>query len=71
MPARPLIRVVLSLGVIAVLWLRAARLGGGWVAGSIAMTVLLALVIVVEITQARNKYRSPKDEVPKRPLGLG
>lgn len=58
------------MAIIALLWMRAAREGGAWFIGTIALTVLLLLVIVMEIMAARRMYRRPQDEVPKHPLGI-
>ena len=71
---RRILRVVLSLLIIAVLWSRVARnwhdLSGMWLAGSILLSVLLLLVVIVEITGMQQKWRKQRDEVPKKPLGL-
>ena len=71
---RRLLRIVLSLVILAVLWLRTAAewrtRGGLWLAGSIILSVLLILVVVVEATGMQQKWRKQRDEVPKKPLGL-
>ncbi len=71
---RRLLRVVLSLVILAVLWMRTARdwhdLSGMWLAGSIVLSVLLLLVVIVEVTGMQQKWRKQRDEVPKKPLGL-
>ena len=70
MPTRRIIRIVVCVAIIALLWMRTAREGGAWLFGSIALTVLLLLVIVMEIVAAGRMYRRPQDDVPKHPLGL-
>lgn len=71
---RRLLRIVLSLLIIAVLWSRVARdwhsLSGLWLAGSIILSVLLLLVVFVEATGMQQKWRKQRDDVPKKPLGL-
>ena len=71
---RRLLRIVLSLLIIAVLWSRAARdwhaLSGLWLVGSIILSVLLLLVVFVEVTGMQQKWRKQRDDVPKKPLGL-
>jgi hypothetical protein len=71
---RRLLRIVLSLLIIAALWSRAARdwhnLSGLWLAGSIILSVLLLLVVIVEVTGTQQKWRQQRDDVPKKPLGL-
>jgi len=71
---RRILRIVLSLVIIAVLWSRAARnwrdLSGMWLAGSIILSILLLVVVFVEITGIEQKWRKQRDHVPKKPLGL-
>jgi hypothetical protein len=60
--------------IIAVLWSRTARswreLSGMWLAGSIILSILLLLVVIVEVTGMQQKWRKQRDQVPKKPLGL-
>jgi hypothetical protein len=74
MSARRLLRIVLSLVIVAVVWIRAGSewqsRSGSWLAGAITLSVVLILVVIADITGARQKARRPRDEVPKRPLGL-
>jgi hypothetical protein len=74
MSARRLLRIVLSLVILAVVWIRAGSewrsRSGSWLAGAITLSVVLILVVIADITGARQKARRPRDEVPKRPLGL-
>jgi hypothetical protein len=74
MTARRLLRIVLSLVIVAVVWMRAGRewqsRSGSWLAGAITLTVILILVVIADVTGAIQKSRRPSDEVPKRPLGL-
>ena len=71
---RRLLRVLLSLVILVFLWLRTARdwrqLSGMWLAGSVILSVLLVLVVVVELTGMQQKWRRQRDDVPKKPLGL-
>jgi hypothetical protein len=71
---RRILRVILSVLIIAVLWLRAAQewreRAGLWMAGSLILSVLLILIVIVELTGLQQKWRRQRDEVPKRPLGL-
>lgn len=74
MSFRRLLRVVLSLAIIAILWFRAARdwhtLSALWLAGSLTLSVLLLLIVLLEVTGARRRQHRERDQVPKRPLGL-
>jgi hypothetical protein len=74
MSARRLLRIVLSLLIVAVVWLRAGReyhsRSGSWLVGAITLSAILILVVIADITGALQKSRRPRDEVPKRPLGL-
>lgn len=71
---RRILRIVLSLVIIAVVWARAAGnwhdLSGMWLAGSIILSVLLLVVVFVEVTGIEQKWRKQRDQVPKKPLGL-
>jgi uncharacterized membrane protein len=71
---RRILRVVLSGLIIAVLWLRAVREwrdhNAVWLAGSLILSVLLLLIVIVELTGLQQKWRKQRDEVPKKPLGL-
>jgi hypothetical protein len=74
MSARRLLRIVLSLAIVAVVWIRAGRewhsRSGSWLAGAITLTVILLLVVLADVTGAQQRWRRERDEVPKRPLGL-
>jgi len=74
MSLRRVLRIVLSLTIIALLWWRTAlqwhERSGAWLAGSLTLSVLLLLVVIVEITGAQRKWSKQRDDVPKRPLGL-
>ena len=74
MSARRLLRIVLSLVLVAVVWMRAGRdwqtRSGSWLAGAITISVILLLVVIADVTGAQQKWRRQRDEVPKRPLGL-
>jgi membrane protein YdbS with pleckstrin-like domain len=67
MSARRLLRIALAIAVLIVLW---TRFGRDWFLGSLALTVILILVVIIELTGAQNKWRRMRDEVPKKPLGL-
>ncbi|HLG97341.1 MAG TPA: hypothetical protein VKX49_13600 [Bryobacteraceae bacterium] len=71
---RRLLRIVLSLVIIAVLWYRTAgqwrERGGLWVTGAVVLSILLLLVVIVEVTGMQQKWRKQRDDVPKKPLGL-
>jgi hypothetical protein len=71
---RRLLRVALSLLIVAVLWLRVVREwhnhAGAWLAGSVFLSVLLLLIVIMELTGMQQKWRKQRDEVPKKPLGL-
>jgi hypothetical protein len=70
MSPRKILHVVLSLGLIVLLWMRVVRdwneLSPLWLVGSVVLSLILLLVILAEVTGVR-KQRSP---VPKKPLGL-
>jgi glucan phosphoethanolaminetransferase (alkaline phosphatase superfamily) len=74
MSLRRILRIALSLLIIILLWIRTARewyeRPALWLAGSLALSVILLLVVIMEVTGAQRKWRKQKDEVPKRPLGL-
>lgn len=71
---RRILRIALSALIIAVLWLRVGREwrehGGAWLTGSVILSVLLLLIVIVELTGLQQKWRKQRDEVPKKPLGL-
>ncbi len=74
MSARRILRIVLSLVLIGVVWLRAGRewhtRSGSWLAGAITISIILLLVVIADVTGAQQKWRRAREEVPKRPLGL-
>jgi hypothetical protein len=74
MSVRRLLRIVLSLAIVAVVWIRASRewhsRSGSWLAGAITLTAILLLVVIADVTGAQQRWRRERDEVPKRPLGL-
>jgi glucan phosphoethanolaminetransferase (alkaline phosphatase superfamily) len=74
MSLRRVLRIALSLLIIILLWIRTAREWHDrpalWLAGSLALSVILLLVVIMEVTGAQQKWRKQRDEVPKRPLGL-
>jgi uncharacterized membrane protein len=74
LPFRRILRIVLSVVLLVLLWSRAASewrdRSSMWLAGSLTLSVILVLVIIVELTGAQQKWRRQRDEVPKKPLGL-
>ena len=74
MSLRRILRIILSLLIIILLWIRTARewhnLSALWLIGSLGLSVILLLVVIMEVTGVQRKGRKQRDEVPKRPLGL-
>jgi cell division protein FtsW (lipid II flippase) len=74
MSLRRLLRIVLSLVIITLIWFRAAHEWRQepvlWLVGSLALSIILLLVVLMELTGARRARRRERDEVPKHPLGL-
>lgn len=71
---RRLLRIALSLIIIFLIWFRAAKEWHEqpvpWLIGSLTLSVVLLLVVIMELTGALRKRRAARDQVPKRPLGL-
>ena len=71
---RRILRIILSAVLLVLLWSRAANQwhdrSGPWLVGSLTLSLILVLVLIVEITGAQQKWRKQRDEVPKKPLGL-
>jgi hypothetical protein len=74
MPYRKLLRIVLSLVVLALLVPRVVRQwryeSAGWLFGSLVLGLALAVLLVYLIATSFRKPRKARDEVPKNPLGL-
>jgi membrane protein YdbS with pleckstrin-like domain len=74
MPYRKLLRIVLSVVVLALLVPRLVSQwryeSAWWLAGSIFLAVALLVLVVYLIATSFRKPRKPRDEVPKHPLGL-
>jgi uncharacterized membrane protein len=74
MPLRKFLRLILSVLVLTLLWLRIARQwryeSGWWLAGSVTLAGLLLLLVIYLVASVFRKPRLPRDDVPKRPLGL-
>ena len=74
MSLRRLLRIVLSIVVIALVWWRVTRewheRSSLWVVGAALLSVILLLVVIMEATGMQQKWKKQKDEVPKKPLGL-
>jgi hypothetical protein len=71
---RKLLRLVLSVFILTLLWVRIARQwryeSNWWLAGALTLSLLLLLLVVFLVTSVFRKPRNLRDEVPKRPLGL-
>jgi hypothetical protein len=74
MSFRRLLRIVLSLGILALLWMRVGHEWQFrsllWVAGSLTLSLILLLVVIFELSGIQDKWRRQRDQVPKKPLGL-
>lgn len=74
MSPRKLLRIVLSVVIIVLLWIRIARQwryeSHWWLAGSVILSILLLLLVLAILRSTFRKRPDPRDEVPKRPLGL-
>jgi len=73
-PIRKFLRLVLSVLVLTLLWMRIARQwryeSGWWLTGTLTLSVLLLALVIFLIVGIFRKPRLPRDDVPKRPLGL-
>jgi hypothetical protein len=74
MSLRKLLRLVLAVVVLTLLGLRISRQwrfeSHWWLAGSLALSALLLMLVVFLVSSTFRKPRNPRDEVPKNPLGL-
>ena len=74
MSLRRLLRIALSLVILVLLWSRTARewhaRSGLWLLGSLTLSLILLLVVIVEVSGVQQKWRKERDQVPKKPLGL-
>ncbi len=74
MSPRKLLRIVLSVVVLALLLPWAARQwryeSGWWLFGTLTLAALVLLTVIVLVMGIFRKPRLPRDDVPKRPLGL-
>ena len=74
MSARRLLRIVLSVVILAVVWIRVGKewhgRSGPWLIGAVTISVILLLVVIAELAGVQQKWRRRRDEVPKKPLGL-
>lgn len=74
MSFRRLLRIALSLGILVLLWMRVGREWQShsplWVAGGVTLSLILLLVVIFEVSGIQHKWRSQRDQVPKKPLGL-
>jgi uncharacterized protein (DUF58 family) len=62
MSPRKLLRIFLAIVVLALLWMRGLI--------NLTLAALLLLLIILLAAATFRKARLPRDEVPKRPLGL-
>jgi hypothetical protein len=70
---RRILRIALLLVVLFFLWTRGKQWhdsAGLWLAGSITLTLILVMALVVEVSGVQQKWKRMRDEVPKKPLGL-
>jgi hypothetical protein len=65
-----LLRLVLIVVLLALVWRRYAYISSGRLIIAIVVCLLLLLALVLQQTGVLRKPRNPRDEVPKRPLGL-
>jgi hypothetical protein len=70
MPLRMVLRLVLIAVLLALVWRRYAYVSSGRLIIAIVVCLLLLLALVLQQTGVLRKPRNPRDEVPKRPLGL-
>jgi hypothetical protein len=74
MSVRMLLRLVLSVVLLGLLWMRIGRQwryeSHWWLAGALTLSALLLLLVIFLITSVFRKPRDLRDDVPKRPLGL-
>jgi RsiW-degrading membrane proteinase PrsW (M82 family) len=74
MSPRKLLRLALSIVILVLLWTRIARQwryeSHWWLVGSLTLSALLLLLVVFLLVSSFRKPRNPRDDVPKRPLGL-
>jgi len=74
MSARRILRIALSLVILVTLWIRVgsewSSRSNSWIVGAITLSVILVVVVIAELTGAMQGRRKPRDEVPKKPLGL-
>jgi hypothetical protein len=69
MPLRMVLRLVLIAVLLALVWRRYSYVSSGRLIIAIVVCLLLLLALVLQQTGVLRK-RNPRDEVPKRPLGL-
>jgi hypothetical protein len=70
MSARKILRIVLILVVLYLLWTRAAYLSRGLLISCIVISIFLLGAVFYQLFTSMRKRPSPRDEVPKHPLGL-
>ena len=74
MSTRKLLRLALSIVVLALLWMRIARQwrfeSHWWLIGSVVLSALLLVLVIYLLVTSFRKPRNLRDDVPKHPLGL-
>jgi len=74
MSPRRLLRLVIAVVALTFLWIRTSKelhdRAGLWLVGSIALTVVIVLALVFEVSGIQQRWKRMRDEVPKKPLGL-
>lgn len=74
MSLRKLLRLVLSVFVLTLLWVRISRQwryeSHWWLAGTVTLSILLLALVIYLVGSVFRKPRDLRDEVPKHPLGL-
>jgi len=72
--SRRLLRIIMALVALIFLWIRTSKElhdgAGLWLVGSIALTLIIVLALVFEVSGIQQKWKRMRDEVPKKPLGL-
>ena len=74
MSPRRLLRIVLSLLLLVLFWIRTLHSWQDWSASRLiagaSISFILLFVVVFEIAWARQKKGGMREDVPKKPLGL-
>jgi len=70
MSLRMLLRIVLIVVLLGLAWRRFQFVSSARLIAAVVVALLLLLAVVLQLTGVLRKSRNPRDEVPKRPLGL-